>query len=89
MALSDSNAVLDADAHEARAARSRLQQDKLKVEQQAEVLDGHNKWLEQELVGRTEAALQERRALSAQVGLHCELVSCCALEDSDTCTHHA
>lgn len=69
VALSDTNAVLDADAHEARAARSRLQQDKLKVEQQAEVLDSHNKWLEQELAGRTEAALQERRALSAQVGL--------------------
>jgi hypothetical protein len=67
VALSDTNAALDADAHEARAGRSRLQQELAKVQQQAEVLEGHNKWLAQELAARTEAALQERRAVSAQV----------------------
>ena len=75
MALSDVNAALDAEAHEARAARSRLQQETVKVQQQVEVLESHNKWLEQELAARTEAAQQERRAVSAQVGTGASVAS--------------
>lgn len=89
VALSDTNAALDADAHEARAACSRLQQDKLKLGQQAEVLDSHNKWLEQELASRTEAALQERRALSAQVGYPGALRYVAFWIDSYTCGYLA
>lgn len=67
--LSNTSAALDAEAHEARAAKNRLQQEKLKVEQQMEVLESHNKWLEEELASKIEAAQQERRTISAHVSL--------------------
>lgn len=67
VALSSTNATLDADAHEAKSAQHRLQQDKARMEQQMEVLQSHNKWLEEELTSKNEAAQQERRAVTAQV----------------------
>jgi hypothetical protein len=37
------------------------------VEQQVEVLQSHNKWLEEELANKTDAMQQERRTVTAQV----------------------
>ncbi|KAK9917001.1 hypothetical protein WJX75_009773 [Coccomyxa subellipsoidea] len=65
--LSNTNASLDAEAHEARAAKNRLQQDVLKMEQHVENLEGHTKWLEAEVAAKIEAAQQERRTVSTQV----------------------
>lgn len=67
--LSNTNASLDAEAHEARAAKNRLQQDVLKMEQHVENLEGHTKWLEAEVAAKIEAAQQERRTVSTQVRL--------------------
>ncbi|CAL8467199.1 g6735 [Coccomyxa elongata] len=65
--LSNTNATLDAEAHEARAAKNRLQQELLKEQQHVEVLKSHTKWLEDEVASKIEAAQQERRTVSAQV----------------------
>ncbi len=67
--LSNTNATLDAEAHEARAAKNRVQQDLLKEQQHVEVLKSHTKWLEDEVASKIEAAQQERRTVSAQVSL--------------------
>ena len=57
-----------------------------KIEQTVEVLQSHNKWLEEELSAKTEAVQQERRSVASQVGnaacaqqeilLHALLSSC-------------
>lgn len=38
------------------------------IEQTVEVLQSHNKWLEEELSAKTEAVQQERRSVASQVG---------------------
>ena len=75
VSLSNTNATLDAEAHEARAAKNRLQQELLKEQQHVEVLKNHTKWLEDEVASKIEAAQQERRTVSAQVSLR-QLLAC-------------
>ena len=66
MALTERNTELDAKAHEAEAAGNRAALARVRLEQEKEILERHNEWLNAELARKTEAYQQERTGVTAQ-----------------------
>lgn len=66
VALTERNTELDAKAHEAEAAGNRAALARVRLEQEKEILERHNEWLNAELARKTEAYQQERTCATAQ-----------------------
>ena len=69
VALTERNTELDAKAHEAEAAGNRAALARVRLEQEKEILERHNEWLNAELARKTEAYQQERTGATAQARL--------------------
>lgn len=61
IALTETNAQLDAKVHDAQTAQSRAQLTQTRLEQEKQILEKGNKWLAEELERKSEAYAQERR----------------------------
>ena len=66
MALTKRNTELDAKAHEAEAAGNRAALARTRVEQEKEILERQNEWLNAELTRKTEAYQLERTGATTQ-----------------------
>lgn len=76
MALTERNTELDAKAHEVEAAGNRAAMARVRLEQEKEILERHNEWLNAELARKTEAYQQERTGATAQASPGPEHAEC-------------
>ena len=71
VALTKRNTELDAKAHEAEAAGNRAALARTRVEQEKEILERQNEWLNAELARKTEAYQLERTGATSQARCLC------------------